>query len=196
MKLRAAGTDVQADATPGAVPHLDTSDPSLPALLDAARQSRPVRFDYVKSGSGTAQTRTLEPWGVLSWRGRWYVAGHDRDRDQPRSFRLSRIVGEVSVLGRPESFARPADLDLLAMVAGRDPEDGRLARVRVTSSGAGSLRRIAQSEDDGVLTITYNDTHWLARQIASLGSGAQVLEPPELIDAVVERLTAVVGAPW
>src|SRR6266702_3043043 len=52
LKLRAAGTDVQASDRPGAVPHVDASDPSLPALLDAARESRPVRFDYIKSGSG------------------------------------------------------------------------------------------------------------------------------------------------
>jgi proteasome accessory factor B len=196
MKLRAAGTDVQAEGTPGAVPHLDTSDPSLPVLLDAARQARPVRFDYIKSGAGTAQARTLEPWGVLSWRGRWYVAGHDRDRGEPRSFRLSRIVGEVSVLGKPDSFERPEHVDLIALVNGRTPEDGRLARVRVTASGAGLLRRVAQAEQDGVLSIAYTDTQRLARQIASVGSGAEVLEPPELVDAVVERLSAVAGAAW
>jgi proteasome accessory factor B len=196
IKLRAAGTDVQADGTPGAVPHLDTSDPSLPALLDAARQSRTVSFDYVKSGAGTAQTRTLEPWGVLSWRGRWYVAGFDRDRGEPRSFRLSRIASEVSVLDRPGAFERPAQVDLLELVNGRAPEAGRLARVRVNGAGAGSLRRIAHSDEDGELSIAFTDTGWLARQIASVGSGAEVLEPPDLVDAVVARLGAAAGASW
>src|SRR6478736_2451435 len=60
MKLRAAGTTVQDDAAPGTVPDLDTSDPSLPALIDAARTARAVRFAYMKSGAGAAQTRTIE----------------------------------------------------------------------------------------------------------------------------------------
>ncbi len=196
MKLRAAGTDVRDEDAPGAVPHLDASDPSLPALLEAARLARPVRFDYVKAGAGRAEARSLEPWGVLSWRGRWYVAGLDRDRGEPRSFRLSRITGAVAFLGAPGSFARPADLDLLDMVTGRRSDEPRSARIRV-SGGAASLRRIADHIEsvDGPnrvdeLSITFGDVHWLARQIASAGSAAYVIEPPELREAVVATLTA------
>jgi proteasome accessory factor B len=192
MKLRAAGTDVQDASTPGAVPNLDTSDPSLPALLEAARTARPVSFEYVKAGADTPEQRTLEPWGVLSWRGRWYVAGLDRGRDEPRSFRLSRITGKVEFLGRAGEFERPEKIDLLDMVAGRRAEDDRTAHVRVTG-GAASLRRIALSDVDDVLEIIFTDTRWLARQVASVGSTAQVLDPPDLVDAVKERLVAASG---
>jgi proteasome accessory factor B len=193
LKLRAAGTAVQATGTPGAVPHVDSSDPSLPALLDAARVSRPVHFDYVKSGSGTAERRTLEPWGVLSWRRRWYVAGFDRDRSEPRSFRLSRITGPVEAFGKPSSFERPDKVDLLELVAGRTPDNGRIARIRVTGSGAGRLRRLAQSEVDGELTIGFVEVDGLARMVASAGSSAQVLDPPDLVAAVVRRLRIAAG---
>jgi proteasome accessory factor B len=193
IKLRAAGTEVRAADAPGAVPHLDASDPSLPALIEAARTSTAVRFDYQKSGSEAPETRTLEPWGVLSWRRRWYVAGFDRDRDEPRSFRLSRITGPVRSVGRPGAFERPEKVDLLDMVAGRGPGDERLATVRVSGSGAGQLRRIAQSEVDGVLTISFTDPHWLARVIAGAGASAVALDPPDLVGAVVERLRAAAG---
>jgi proteasome accessory factor B len=193
MKLRAAGTTVQDEGAPGVVPDLDTSDPSLPTVLDAARTARVIRFDYVKSGAADPQTRTLEPWGVLSWRGRWYVAGLDRDRDEPRSFRLSRIVGKVELVGQPRVFERPADVDLLGMVSGRIADDTQVAHVRVTGPGVVSLRRIADRDDDGVLEITYSDVRWLARQVAAAGSAAQALDPPELIAAVVARLSAAVG---
>ena len=57
IKLRAAGTDGPGRRRrPARCPHLDASDPSLPALLDAARTARVVRFDYIKSGAGAAQT--------------------------------------------------------------------------------------------------------------------------------------------
>lgn len=193
MKLRAAGTTVQDDGPPGVVPNLDTSDPSLPSMLDAARTARAVRFDYVKSGADTAQTRTLEPWGVLSWRGRWYVAGFDRDRGEPRSFRLSRISGKVTLVGQPGAFERPRDVDLLGMVSGRVADDVRIARVRVQSRGAASLRRLADREDADELVISFSDTSSLARQIAAAGSAARVLEPSDLVDAVVKRLRAAAG---
>lgn len=191
IKLRAAGTDVRAGDAPGAVPQLDASDPSLPALLEAARTATTVTFDYVKAGAGAPQRRTLEPWGVLSWRRRWYVAGRDRDRGEPRSFRLSRISGRVRTVGAAGAFDRPADVDLLQLVAGRNPEDSQVARVRVYGAGAGQLRRIASAEADGVLTITFSDTHWLARAVASAGSSAVALGPPDLVDAVVARLRSV-----
>jgi proteasome accessory factor B len=193
MKLRAAGTPVQDDAPPGAVPDLDTSDPSLPALIDAARTARAVRFDYIKSGAGSAQTRTLEPWGVLSWRGRWYVAGFDRDRDEPRTFRLSRIIGRVDALGAPGAFERPEGIDLLTMVSGRVADDTHVAHVRVTGNGVASLRRVAAKDVDGTLEIIYSDPNWLARQVAAAGSAAFVIDPPELVDAVVARLHAAAG---
>jgi proteasome accessory factor B len=190
IKLRAAGTDVQDASTPGAVPNLDTSDPSLPAFLEAARTARPVRFEYVKAGADVPEPRALEPWGVLSWRGRWYVAGFDRDREEPRSFRLSRITGTVEFLGSAGEFERPEKLDLLEMIAGRRWADERVARVRVNGGSAASLRRVAVSEADGELEILFSETRWLARQIASVGSAAQVLDPPDLVDAVRELLGA------
>jgi proteasome accessory factor B len=194
IKLRAAGTDVHASDTPGAVPYLDASDPSLPALLEAARLSRAVGFDYTKSGMGTAQRRTLEPWGVLSWRRRWYVAGFDRDRGEPRSFRLSRITGKIEFVSRPGGFERPDKVDLRELVAGRIPEDTRVAAVRVNGSGAGQLRRIADGQLDGELRISFTDTGHLARLVAAAGTSARVLAPADLVDAVVEQLTLAAGA--
>lgn len=194
MKLRAAGTDVRMDDSPGALPELDASDPSLPKLLEAARLAQPVSFDYLKAGEVEPLRRTLEPWGVLSWRGRWYVAGFDRDRGAPRSFRLSRITSPVRLVGKPGDVERPEKLDLLELVAGRAPEDTRLARVRVHGSGAGALRRLADSEVDGVLTIGFTETQWLARRVAAAGSSVQVLEPPDLVAAVLTRLRAAAGA--
>jgi proteasome accessory factor B len=193
LKLRAAGTDIQTSGTPGAVPHVDASDPSLPVLLDAARQAKAVRFDYLKPGTGTALQRTIEPWGVLSWRRRWYVAGFDRDRGEARSFRLSRITSKVDVIGQPGEYERPQGVDLLGLVNGGAPDDSRIAHVRVGGTGAGQLRRIAEGEVDSVLTISFTDVGWLARMVTSAGASAQVLDPPDLVDAVVSRLSTAAG---
>ncbi len=193
IKLRAGGTDVDASGTPGAMAPIDAGEPSLPVLLEAARNARPVTFSYFKSGAGIAEKRTLEPWGVLSWQRRWYVVGHDRDRDAERSFRLSRIDGPVRIFGEAGSFKRPEKVDLLHHVTGRDIDETHIAHVRVNGTGAGRLRQLSESATDGILSIPYFDVGILARIVASAGPSAVALDPPELVAAVINRLTAVIG---
>jgi proteasome accessory factor B len=191
IKLRAAGTEVRAAEAPGAVPHVDASDPNLPPLLEAARTATAVEFDYHKARADQPERRHLEPWGVLSWRRRWYVAGFDRDRGEARSFRLSRIIGAVGTRGPAGAFTRPEQVDLAELVSGFNPVETRIARIRVTGPRAGQLRRLADAEDDGVLTIRMIDVDYLARVVASTGAAAEVLEPRDLLDAVVARLRSV-----
>src|ERR1700710_187650 len=96
VKLKAAGVTVDRDALDVVQPQLTAEEPAFEPLWDATRTRTPVRFTYRSSGASKATTRHLQPWGVVSFRGRWYVAGQDTDRDEPRVFRLSRVQGAVS----------------------------------------------------------------------------------------------------
>ncbi len=195
-KLRAGGVDVDVTGNPGAVPHVDASEPSLPTLLEAVRVGRAVAFNYRKAGADSPQSRTVEPWGVLSWRGRWYLVGHDRDRGEARSFRLSRIDGTVTPTGDPGSVQRPENVDLLAHVRSRSPESDHEARIRVTGPGAGALRRINHRLEGEEMILGFTDLDWLADLIASAGPNAVAVEPPELVEAVVARLTVAAESDW
>src|SRR5690606_3223431 len=114
------------------------------------RDRRVVRFDYRASGSETVRSRTVEPWGVVSRRGRWYLAGFDRDRNAPRAFRLSRISGAVTAVGKPGAVEVPHDVDLRAMVGFPDePSEERTAVVRVRQGACEGLRRLARSVREG-----------------------------------------------
>jgi proteasome accessory factor B len=120
-KLRAAGVDLDPQATLGVEPVV-TVEPAFAPLVTAARQRRQVSFDYRVPERDAASRRRLQPWGVACWRGRWYVVGHDLDRQAPRCFRLSRLVGPVRLVGPPAAFTPPAGVDLLSYVAGeREP---------------------------------------------------------------------------
>ena len=118
VKLRAAGVEVDEDQG-RAQPRVRGGEPAFGPLLAAVQAGRAVTFDYRRGGpAGEVARRTVEPWGVVSWRGRWYVVGHDRDRAAPRSFRVSRIVGPVRAIGPSGVVSVPSDVDLLAMVRG------------------------------------------------------------------------------
>jgi proteasome accessory factor B len=195
LKLRSGGVDVDVTGNPGAVPHVDASEPQLPALLEAVRDGRAVHFDYRKAGAPVPQLRTVEPWGVLSWRGRWYLVGLDRDRGGERSFRLSRVEGAVTAFGPSGAVQRPEGVDLLKHVRSRSPDTTSQARIRIKGAGSGALRRLEHHMDGDVMVLTFSDLNWFAGLIASSGSSAVALDPPELVAAVRRRLEIAAGEP-
>ena len=72
--------------------------PALATLFEAFRHRAVVKFAY------RGETRELEPWGLSSKRGHWYVVGFDR----VRAFRADRIDGDVEV-GPGDAFTVPPD---------------------------------------------------------------------------------------
>ncbi|MBB5068628.1 WYL domain-containing protein [Saccharopolyspora gloriosae] len=207
LKLRAAGVDVDDRAAGTIEPKVRTSEPAFPALLAAVQAGRVVAFDYRRPNEAQAQPRTVEPWGVVAWRGRWYLVGHDRDRRASRCFRLSRVVGEPRAQGRPGAVSRPPDVDLLTLVAGeqRGAPPRTPARVWVAQGRAQGLRRRATVVEpmrlggvDGEvleLDLFYPDS--AASWIAGYGPDVAVLEPDVLRKSVHEAhlgAAAAVGA--
>ncbi|GLY00150.1 MULTISPECIES: WYL domain-containing protein [Actinoplanes] len=197
-KLRAAGVEVDPQATLGVEPVV-TVDPSFGPLTAAARQRRAVTFKYRVPEVDEPTTRRLEPWGVVCWRGRWYVVGHDKDRAATRCFRLSRIVGDVRATGQPDAFTPPGDTDLISHVAHLSGPVARTGRATVTvrPGRAAGLRRLAAESvatpDGDRLTILYGDAEWLASRIAGYGPDARAEGPPELRTAVIQHLKELVS---
>ena len=105
IKLRAAGVDVDQDAPATVEPKVRASEPAFPPLLQAVQAGQVVAFDYRKPPPGGHKERTVEPWGVVAWRGKWYLVGWDRERDDTRCFRLSRVVGQVRPVGKPGAWS-------------------------------------------------------------------------------------------
>ncbi|GAA3468908.1 helix-turn-helix transcriptional regulator [Nonomuraea roseola] len=194
LKLRAGG--VATDAGPGEALELrvDTRDPSFPALWEAVRDRRVVRFDYRPAAGESVRTRTVEPWGVISRRGKWYVAGFDRDRHAPRVFRLSRITGQVAPVGRPGVVEVPEGVDLREMVG--FPEEAmqeRTAVLEVRQGACEGLRQVARAVHEGregwdTVELVFADPERLAGWIASLGADVRVVGPPDAREAVIARL--------
>jgi proteasome accessory factor B len=205
LKLRAAGVEVDPDApvaiaSPAGAPGLRGSEDVLGTLLSAIGSGRAVQFPHRPSRTEPYTTRTVEPWGVVTERGRWYLVGHDRDRGATRVFRLSRIGNEVTPIGPVGAVTRPEGVDLRAIVAdviGEAPS-GVQAQVWVAEGRATALRRAGTSlgprqlagRDGEVIEVDVGSTDRLARDIAGYGADAVVLEPSSLRDEVLDRLRA------
>lgn len=202
LKLRAAGIDTDAiGAVPGIMgiePRVDTDEPAFPVLWQAVRDRRPVTFDYQGVGRSAPQRRHLEPWGVVSRRGRWYVVGHDTDRAGVRVFRLSRIIGDVAGDGAPGTVIVPEGVDVRAIAFDRDepPTEPRVAAVRLRAGRAHGLRRWARAvtrHDDrwDAAELTFTEVDWFAPYLARFADDVVVLDPPDLREAVIHQLKAV-----
>ena len=197
-KLRAAGIDVDHHANLGVEPVV-TVDATFEPVTAAVRDRQAISFAYQPPHADQATTRRLQPWGVVSWRGRWYVVGHDLDRDAPRCFRLSRMVGDVRRLGQPSAYT-PPHVDLIQYVAGWQGSAERTGKavVLVDPGKAAGVRRWAEEivstpEGDRV-TLSYSDAEWFAEWLVGYGPDVVVLEPPEVREAVIERLRKVVSS--
>lgn len=211
LKLRAAGVDIdpvtEVSITTGAGPTgLRGSEEALGVIFSAMESGQAVQFQHRPTPLDPYTVRTVEPWGVVTAQGRWYLVGHDRDRDDTRVFRLSRFGPDVKAVGRQGSATRPDGVDLRALVKQSIEQavsggqagvpatvwvaDGRAVSLRRAGRQAG--RRVVGGREGDVIAIDAGSRDWLAREVAGHGADALVLEPAELREDVVARLTAQV----
>jgi proteasome accessory factor B len=195
-KLTSLGAPQDDGSLIGLEPRIRTAEPAFDALWAAVRDRTPVTFDYRTSGTGQLATRQVEPWAVTSWRGRWYLTAHDRDREAVRVFRLSRVQGPVRPIGPAGRYQVPVERVRSIMFDHESERSRERAEIRVeTGTGHGLRRRALSVSPDEcgaeVLVVEYGDTEVLADELAVLGPSAVALAPEHLREAVVRRLRAV-----
>ncbi|HSP39153.1 MAG TPA: WYL domain-containing protein [Frankiaceae bacterium] len=204
-KLRAAGIDLQAGPA-GLEPRVDVTEPAFDPCLAAVREGRAVRFRYRRPGVAAAMEREVEPWGVVSWRGRWYLVGFDRGREGTRVFRLGRVEGTVTAFGPAGAVSRPEGIDLTAVVESAEPRDlpEQQARLRLRPGTGWALRRAyppqgpagdgGTRDTDDEIVVSFRDVERLADQLVGLGADVEVLGPDEVRAVVRRRLQAALAA--
>lgn len=174
-----------------------TSLPQLPVLQDAMTRRATVAFRY--GGSD----RTVEPRGLLTRDGYWYLVAFDRSRDASRNFRVDRIEGAVTV-GEANAFEVPPDFDLRTALPHEPWELGpgepveavvRVARSHASRVEAAVGRQASvEHHDDGSVTIRLAVTNIAGFRSWLFGflDAAQVVGPPELVADLVSHLRAMV----
>jgi predicted DNA-binding transcriptional regulator YafY len=197
VKLKALGVDTDSASMVGIEPRVSTNEPSFDRLYAATRDRAPVAFTYRRGGRGEPVRREVEPWQISSWHGRWYLIGFDRDRQDSRVFRLSRITGDVERIGPAGSVEAPEDVDAHALLHAvvLPSADDRTARLRIEPHSGQVLRRRAGAPvHTDEVEVGFADVDELAEEVAALGARAEVLDPPDLREAVVVLLKGAAAA--
>jgi proteasome accessory factor B len=172
------------------------ASPSLPVLFDAHVRRRAVAFTYRN------KQRSLEPWGLLTREGFWYVVGMEHGAGERRTFRLDRIDTDVSI-DEESTFVVPDGFDPATAVID-DPKtvgaSDSIALVAIDALRAPGI--VAQLGEDAVLERTADRTvvrvpaaHAPAFRSWVLGllDHAEVLGPPTVRADLVEWLSTLAG---
>jgi len=173
----------------------------LAKLESAISKQRTVKFGYWSPRRSRPGERTLNPYALRLDDGNWYVIGHDLDRDMSRTFKVSRIRGDIRFATRRErDFRVPQDFDVDRHRIPRPWQIGEAvgrARIAVSEDTAWWVERTlsdAGTIDDGVFETEYSNVDLLAGWVLRQNGRAVPLEPDELVESVAASLAALAAA--
>jgi predicted DNA-binding transcriptional regulator YafY len=166
---------------------------TLGDLFQAVSERRRVRFKY------KGDERRVAPYGIGHRRGHWYLVGGTRSGE--RMYRVDRmesirVEGDANAFERPVGFKIKASLESMPWEAGSDDAvpavirfNAEIAWWAAKQLGAGSAR----TTDDGGLEVTVSVANREAfiGWVLSFGEGAEVVEPEELRQAVINRVKGI-----
>ncbi len=165
---------------------------ALGPLMDAAAKRLAVSFTH------RGQRRKLEPWQVTFHRGRWYVTGWDRDREEERRFRVDRITGTVKHLGEAThpvgKPTAPGEKKPWQFGSG----EPIIARVHVDADQAAwacynaGVEGDVQPDGSAILTLEVNEVRAFRSFVLGFRHHAEILEPEWLRDDLVDWLEGLI----
>ena len=197
--LTALGRDAQeaqALATSTVVAEADAAVAThLRELVTSARRHLRVEIDYAAISRAKAETRPIDPYGIVHHAGEWYVVGYCHKRGDVRTFRIDRIAAlRTSDVG----FEIPASFDLEAYRRERlyvPSADSvtvrvRLAPLAVTRIGVNwPVGEVTMSDDGSAeLLVDCDGFEWVTSWVLGLGRHAWIEAPPEARAAMSDRI--------
>ena len=201
----ALGRPTQLEQRPESAVRVEVRDPDysdemsgrLTKLEGAISKQRTIRFTYWSISRDRTRERVVNPYALLPEAGSWYLIGKDLDEDAERTFRVSRIVGDIRFATRRERDFRMPDYDP-SDFRGRQPwqygDAAGEAEVELDPDTAWWAERMVErgTVESGVFRTPYANVELLAGWVLRQEGRARPVSPPELVTAVEEGLAHVI----
>jgi proteasome accessory factor B len=172
--------------TAPAVQELDVFDPLSHAIADQIETS----FLHRKPGDEKPAKRKVQPLHLTHREGRWYLVGHDLEREAMRTYALARIT-DVKLSGswfeRPKNFS--VERYFAAALGVMNGTENHRVRIRFSPLAADHVRDrfwhesqelVALSNGGLELRLQLADLLEVERLILQWGGHAEAIEPAEL----------------
>ena len=197
VKLHSLGIESDFDSLPALSPKVSVDSTNFLPLAQAVSDRTRVSFTYL-SAELIQEKRNVEPYGLGSRKGIWYLVGRDLSRDAIRTFRLARILDDVVLERGSGIFSVDPEFDVLEFLDSHLFVERALARVRLRIGKGHALRNgAAILSSDGefdLCEISYQNQDRFIDQVLWHGEDAVVDSPPELRDRVISKLNDLVRA--
>ena len=194
LRLSSIGVVSDIDSLPAMTPRLSSSHISFQTLTTAITSRIPVTFNYIAKELST-EIRVVDPYGIATRNGHWYLVGFDHKREGIRIFRFDRIDGDISKYAKGKAYEIPADFDLKSQLDGADSLSQ--SRIDIRKGKAHVLRQMATSiEDKGEwdqIAISYPDTERMIKLVLWHGNDVKVVSDDDLRNGVIAALKHLVA---
>ena len=180
-------------------PRAKAAEETFELLGDALARRKRVAFDYHAMSTGQTERRNVEPYGLFFVGAHWYLAAHDREREELRNFRLNRMSGVRINSARPGTpdYEIAADFQLREHARSREAweiGDGEaleaIVEFRVPSGAAAAAARLGEpvEGDEKRRLFRPRRVDVFARWLLSLQGDAVPISPDALVQAYREQI--------
>jgi predicted DNA-binding transcriptional regulator YafY len=157
-------------------------------------------INYATGYEGVRQTRTIDPYGLVHWKSKWYAVGYCHLRGEIRCFRVDRmsdIRHTDNAFERPVPFS-PREYVLESLLSGQGTESNpHLVSVHIQGIPQAlddlcahwllSQALVERTAEDAVFRL---DEHTLYTQVAyyllSFGGKIRIIGPEELKSGMID----------
>ncbi len=170
----------------------------LKQLVTSARKMQCIEIDYTPASRNKAESRAIDPYGIVHHAGEWYLVGHCHKRGDTRTFRIDRIAAVRDLEGRfviPDGFDLETyrrehlylpSADAIAVTVSLDP----LATARVGATWPiGNVSSLANGHSQ--IIIDCEGFEWITGWVLGMGKHAKITGPDEAIDAMRSRISGL-----
>ena len=175
----------------------------LAKIETAIFRRKTIAFDYYTMERDDVGRRRIDPYQLLYQGSQFYLVGRSHERGAIRVFRLSRIRGKVAYVTKAEhDFTRPADFDPRRYADRIDWQFGEpigTAEIWLGERIAWQVERhfgrygeIRPAGEDRIFSTVFANRRALIAWVLGLGENARILGPPELAEALRERVARLV----
>ena len=197
LKLSSLGIASDFDGLPNLSPKLNVNSANFLPITRAIADRFTISFNYL-SAELVEEPRTVNPYGLGSRHGNWYLVAFDKVRMETRTFRLDRISNEVELISKSGSFETDPNFDVLAFLDSTLFEKHEVAQVSIRLGRGHGLRRdatIISSDDEfDLCNIHYSEESRFVEFLLWHADDVVVHAPAQLRDAIIKSLQTLIAA--
>ncbi len=186
IKLASMGLDSDSEALAMLAPRVNGTNKNFALITEAIVRRSEIEFEYL-SGELAQQLRKVAPYSLRGKAGSWYLLGLDIEKGSARTFRIDRIVSDVKIAKKANSYEIPGEIS-----DQNSDEVKEFALLHIRKNRGSQLRSlgslVGSNDEWDQIRLPIMDQSWVLRSILWHRDDVIVVEPGHLRERVISAL--------